>query len=85
MDADQKRKVVKALENDQFEWRTLQGLAKETGLATSDVNSILHELGEQVVRTLKKDGEPLFTTREHYTKTATPTRRFFSALSGSLK
>jgi len=66
-------KVVAALENSKYDWRTIEGVTRETGLSFNDVFSVLKKLdleGKLVqARNPDEKGRDLFTTREYYNKT----------------
>jgi hypothetical protein len=80
--ADQKDLVLKALENPNYTWRTIAGIAKETGLDEETVHQVLKALGEEVIRSEvpSEKGEGLYTTRSHYRKKTPWWKRFFAAL-----
>jgi hypothetical protein len=65
-------KVVAALENDNYDWRTIDGIIRETNLSFNDVFGVLKKLdaeGKLVQSPSTKDpGKALFTTREYYNK-----------------
>jgi hypothetical protein len=65
------RRVITALENAEYDWRTVQGIVKETGLSESRVRAILTEYPDLIMQSSipDKDGRPLFTTRAHYRQT----------------
>jgi len=60
--------VIMALENPNYDWRTIEGVSKETHLSLKEVQEILRKLGRQVIQSSIPDkrGRPLYTTREHY-------------------
>ena len=66
-------KVVAALENGKYDWRTIDGIIRETELSFNDVFSVLKKLdveGKLVqARNPDENGRDLFTTREYYNKT----------------
>ena len=84
---DQQAKVIKALENPKYDWRTIDGIVKDTGLSKEAVIEILRTLEELVIRSSipAKDGRLLYTTRDHYSKTQSFLTRSLTALSGSIK
>ena len=73
--------VIKALENPQYDWRTIQGLASELRASESEVVAALALLRDTVVRTEDSQGRHLFTTRLHYEKTHGFADKLLSALS----
>lgn len=62
--------VVNSLQNQQFKWRTISGVSKETHLSKEIVSNIVEGLPNVVIRSRipDKDGKSLYTTREHYKK-----------------
>jgi hypothetical protein len=69
--------VLKALEDPDWDWRTVEGVAQSTGLPVKRVQEVL-ESSAAVMRSSVPDerGRPLYTTREHYRKR----RSFFDFL-----
>jgi hypothetical protein len=63
-----KDKVIKALENPGFKWRTIKGISAETQLSADDVNTVISALKGEIIRASinSADGQSLFTTRQHY-------------------
>jgi DNA-binding IclR family transcriptional regulator len=76
--------VIAALENPQYKWRTIAGIAASTGLAEGQVRRILHYLEREGVAIQSsvdaEDGSALFTTRLHYREKASLWHRFLAAL-----
>lgn len=65
---DDVQKVLKALADQRFKWRTVNGLAKDSGLDVSEVRQILKAKEELIVQSSvpSTKGEDLFTLRELY-------------------
>ena len=66
--------LVRALEDKRFRWRTLSGLAEQSGLAQEEVTRVLTDLKKAGV-VIRSDvpaatGEELFTTRQHFEASA---------------
>jgi hypothetical protein len=78
---DLKTAVLKALEDERYDWRTIKGLAKATGAIETEIIPILASLSDQIVRSQDADGRSLFTTREHYQHTHGFGDRLLSALA----
>jgi hypothetical protein len=74
-------KVIKALENPEYDWRTLAGVAGEVGSSEVDVVAVLNSLKDIVVRAQDSEGHPIFTTRRHYEETHGFGDKLISALS----
>jgi hypothetical protein len=81
------QKVIRALENEDYDWRTLDGLSNETGLTPSEVQEVLYNLQGAVIQSSipDKQGRALFTTRSHYKKNQSVGNRILSALSDTVK
>jgi hypothetical protein len=62
-------RVLFALENSRFDWRTVAGVADDTGLSQSEVKRILEEdLASKIVRSFDRDwpDDYLYATRSRY-------------------
>ena len=79
---DKIQKIIAALEDSRYKWRTIQGIASQTNLDDKQVIEALSELRAKgvVMRSSipSKDGADLFTTRDHY-KTFAPISERLSA------
>ena len=75
-------KVLEALSNTSFKWRTLSGVAKETGLPLESVQAAMTQAADQIVRSSVRsaDGRDLFTTREKFKSQATIPERLLGAI-----
>jgi hypothetical protein len=69
MDEDD-RKVLAALDNQNFEWRTLSGIAKETDLSVERVTKVVSACGEKIVQAsvTSTSGDLLYTSRDKHNK-----------------
>jgi hypothetical protein len=80
--------VWKALNSDRYDWRSVDGLAEETGLNKLAVSTILEsELGGAVVRSVDAN-QPrrfLYATRERYNKVRGPWNRVLSVITNQVK
>jgi hypothetical protein len=67
--------VRTALESDQWDWRTVGGVATDTELPEATVRRIIRYLigkGEVIRSEIDSaDGEELYTTRRHYERKST--------------
>jgi hypothetical protein len=83
IDLDRRNIVVSALEDPHYEWRTVEGVAEQTGLSASNVRQVLEELNGEIIRSSIPDesGRNLYTTRKHYRETQGLGTRILSALS----
>jgi hypothetical protein len=76
--------IVRALEDERYDWRTIDGLSEQTGIPETKVKEVLASLEQVIVRSSIPDdsGRDLYTTRRHYRQTHGVGARFLSALSG---
>jgi len=74
--------VLKALENAKYKWRTIDGVSQETGLSADKVLEALGSLSDKVVQSSvpSRDGKKLFTTREHFRKSASTFDKLLGAI-----
>ena len=82
-----KEKVISALENPEYDWRTLKGMSEDIGISQQELKEIISQLDEIVIKssTPGKDGSELYTTRDHYYKNQSILKRSLTAASGSIK
>lgn len=78
---DDRVKVIKALENPKYKWRTVRGVAQESGLPEQRVGEIVSRTKGLVVQSSvpSTDGLPLYTTRRHLREKGTTVERLFGA------
>ncbi len=83
LDRTAMQRVIDALEDPRFDWRTVEGVAEQTGVDPSMVRAILKESEHEIVRSSVPDesGRSLYTTRRHYRQTSGLGTRILSALS----
>src|SRR5438270_4654845 len=67
---EQVLKVKDALEAPDYNWRTVEGIAQDTGLDPATVKDAFKDLSSSLIRSSIPDklGRPLYTTRDHYKK-----------------
>jgi hypothetical protein len=86
MDVEVTKAIVEAVMNSlgtaRFKWRTVPGVAKETGLAEEVVRRAIAQSAEQIVRSAvsSADGQELFTTRERFRQTASLSEKLLGAI-----
>jgi hypothetical protein len=73
-------KVVSALENKKYDWRTIDGIMRDTNLSRIEVENVLNKLDNEnrLVQSRSSSdkrcsnsenrNEPIFTTRNYYNK-----------------
>jgi hypothetical protein len=80
--------VWNALNSNRYDWRSIDGIATETGLDKLAVSTILeNQLGNEVVRAVDKNqpGTFLYATRERYNKIRGPWNRVLSLITNQVK
>ena len=78
---DLKTAIIRALEDDRYDWRTIPGIARSVGTTEPEVERAIESLTDVMVRATADDGRTLFTTRKHYEKTHGLRDRLLSALA----
>ena len=79
-------KVLEALSNPNYVWRTLGGLEKETELPKDVLLQVLEGMrDDSLVTSRGRNGNIVYTTRDHYNKTQSIFGKIVSALSGEIK
>jgi len=61
-------KIFEALEDPQWEWRTVGALAKISGLSNEEVRKVLNKYPKFIRKSLvpSQDGEDLYTLQQRY-------------------
>jgi len=83
--ASDRRKIVEALENDRYVWRTVDGIVKDTGLPRTTVENAVQwddEIDAIVASDADDKGRTLYTTRRHYQKKRPLGWRVLGAIAG---
>ncbi len=80
--------VIKALENKNFDWRSIDGIVRETHLPKEEVSDMIKQLIKEglVVRApyLDKKSNRIYTTRKHYHETVGFVGRLISAMTNRI-
>ncbi len=80
--------ILEALEDSRYEWRTVDGLSKSTGLSHEAIENVLYggALDDLVVQSASLDrrGRALYTTRKRYNARSTVWSRMRDALTGRI-
>ena len=76
---DDRERVLAALANPAYSWRTSEGVSKDTGLDPAIVLTIIEGMPDLVIRSRIPDeqGRALYATREHYKRTHSTVERLF--------
>lgn len=86
VDPDVLKKVIAALENPKYKWRTIGGVAKEAGVGADIVLSVVTSAADTVVRSRvpSQAGHALFTTRARFRQSASVAERLHGAFTNRL-
>lgn len=83
---DEEVRVILALENPKYDWRTIGGISEETGIDPVQVSLILNSNSDVVQSSVPdKSHRLLFTTRNHYNERQNIANRILSAVSDRIK
>jgi len=85
LSASDRRKIVEALENDHYVWRTVDGIVKDTGLPRVTVENAVQwddEIDAIVASYPDNKGRTLYTTRRHYQEKRPFGWRVLGAIAG---
>jgi|SRR5580704_11875466 hypothetical protein len=80
--------VWNALNSDRYDWRSVDGIAEETGLDKLAISTILEtQLGSKVVRAVDSNQPEnfLYATRDRYNKVRGPWNRVLSVIANQVK
>jgi hypothetical protein len=78
---DLRARIITALENPKYDWRTIDGVTSEIRASKDDVLAALSAMPDVVVRAADADGRSIFTTRQHYERTHGLGDKLLSALA----
>jgi hypothetical protein len=74
--------VLAALAKPEFMWRTIGGVAKDTGLSRDAVLQVIAMEADKIIKSSvpSNEGQELYTTREHFREKASVGDRLLSAI-----
>jgi hypothetical protein len=78
-------KIIKALEDDRYVWRTIDGIVRDTGLSRVTVENAVQwddEIDAITASYRDEKGRLLYTTRKHYEKKRPFGWRVLGAIAG---
>jgi|GEM_PF-6454059 hypothetical protein len=80
-------RVLAAINDSRYLWRSPEGIATDTGLPTLIVKEILDLRTDRLIKSMTVDaqGRAVYTTPEHYRANAGILRRALSALSDQVR
>jgi len=80
------QKVLEALEDAKYRWRTVKGIAAATGLTEAAVLEVINAKRDAIIQSTipSTTGEDLYTTRKHYLKKSGPVARMLGFFRGRL-
>lgn len=87
IDNDVKQQVLGALADSRFTWRTVHGVAKQTGLPEATVFKVISDNTDDIVQSSvpSTSGSILFTTREHFNEKGTVAEKIIGAFKGRVR
>ncbi|MEA2599204.1 MAG: hypothetical protein QOF89_196 [Acidobacteriota bacterium] len=84
-DVEVKGKIIAAINDSKYKWRTAQGIAKSSGIEVGEVMEYLGTADTIVqARNTNTKGEPLFTTTDKYRKSTGLASRVLSAITNKV-
>jgi len=85
--SDEWEKIKRALENPNYKWRTLEGIAKETKSPVVTITSTFAAHADEVLKSAipSTDGRELYTTRDHYRQRSTLWDRLESVITNKVQ
>lgn len=78
-------KIIKALSNSKYDWRTLEGVSQETGLNQDEILEFIESKPDIFIKSRIPDekGRSLYATREHYRATNSIWKRTLDQLKST--
>lgn len=79
--------IIRALENENYDWRTIEGIATECNIPPALVENRLRSMSSQIVCSSIADsrGRDLYTTRKHFLQRRKFWNRFLGVLSDQIR
>lgn len=79
-------KIKRALENPDYKFRTINGVASEAHVSFEAIEKAMREHSDEIVKLFRKgeNGEVLITTRAHYKKKASAKEKIMGAVINSV-
>jgi hypothetical protein len=79
--------VIAAFENPEYKWRTVRGVARESGLTPETILEIISRRKDIIVRSSipSADGEDLYTTRDHYREFASSGQKILGGITNRIE
>ena len=77
--------LFQALEDDRWEWRTIEGLAKATGLTVEEVRGVLAKYPQLILTSSVPSpaGDDLYALQHRYYERLNPVQKIWTFVSGS--
>ena len=81
------QKILAALEDNRYKWRTPKGVAAQVGTSEEEVLLMIVNDTDKIVQSSvpSTDGSPLFTTRDHFHETSSPFDKIVGAFKGRIR
>lgn len=80
-------KILEALADGRYKWRTPQGIATQVGIPEYEVLQVIANNNDRIIQSNipSTDGSPLFTTREHFHEMSSPFEKIVGAFKGRIR
>lgn len=77
-------RIMQSLENECYDWRTIQGVAREAQTTEEIVRYVFRQRADEIVESSvpSQRGDDLFTTRRRYGQHGKTVGRLFGAFKG---
>jgi len=85
-DRELRKRVMNALRNPLFKWRSIEGISKETGIRPEKVKEFIDTAKAEIVQSVipSEHGEKLYTTPDHWQEKASFWDEFRSIIRNPL-
>ena len=82
-----KKAIFKALVNPKYQWRTIEGISKETGIEPDIIQRVIRKYSDEVVKSalMSKSGKSLFTSRSKFRKEASILKKIHGAIKSRVE
>ena len=74
-------KILRALDDPKWDWRTLAGLERSTGLSQSDILSVLNNVADRIEVTSSEEHGLLFRLKTRTASSVPPLEKFWDFMS----
>ena len=74
--------VFDTLDNPKYEWRTIEGISKETGIDPQIVRKVIRAKGGKIIKSayLSDSGRELYTTQHKFKRASSLVKKMIGAI-----